>query len=124
MTARQLTRIALHLLLAAFLVIPGIAAPAQGVASELQAAASAAMADGMADADMPCDQMGRDSAEQAPCDCCTPHACDFSACLGTGCLPELPRLVAAIPPVVAPVYGRQPPAPAVVIETPFRPPIA
>lgn len=123
MRLNRLTRIALHLLLAAFLVVPGIAASAQAVAGAVQAAASAATAD-MAEAGRPCDLMGHSSAEQPPCDCCVPQACDFSACLGTGCLPELPRLVAAIPPVAVAAPWRQSPVPTGVTETPFRPPIA
>ena len=156
-------RVALHLLLALCLVIPGIAAPAQAVADGLHAAAAARMAEAMrgamddamdADAlpasmdmampvaaadmsmsDMPCGEMhmpdatpkSSESPSASPSkahDCCAPHACDLSACLGTGCLPELPRLAASIPPAATLVPWRQPRLPAGVIDTPLRPPIA
>ena len=138
-------RVALHLLLALCLVVPGIAAPAQGVADALQAVA-AAQADAMdgsttadpmpasvdtpdmAAHDMPCGDMHMADASSQPAstsgDCCSPHACDLSACLGTGCLPELPRLAASVPPAATPIPWRQPRLPAGVIDTPLRPPIA
>jgi hypothetical protein len=135
-------RVALHLLLALCLVIPGIAAPAQAVSDELHAAAAAQMADEMSDSmdmgmaamdmsaqGMPCGDMHMADApsKQAPeksGDCCAPHTCDLSACLGTGCLPELPRLAPSVPPAATPIPWRQPRLPAGVIETPLRPPIA
>jgi hypothetical protein len=140
-------RVALHLLLALCLVIPGIAAPAQGVADELHAVAAAqaddamdaAMADGampasmdmpseMAAHGMPCGEMHMADAPSKPAsksgDCCTPHTCDLSACLGTGCLPELPRLAASVPPTATLIPWRQPRLPAGVVDTPLRPPIA
>lgn len=162
-------RVALHLLLALCLVIPGIAAPAQAVADELHAAAAARMAeamrgsmdDAMDAGAMPADMMSMDMPmpataadvsmrdmpmEDMPCgamhmsdatppkspsssparsgDCCAPHSCDLSACLGTGCLPELPRIAASVPPVATLIPWRQPRLPAGVVDTPLRPPIA
>ena len=150
-------RVALHLLLALCLVIPGIAAPAQAVADELHAASAARMAGAMGasskhasmdDAmaagamtpaamdmpmsmsmqDMPCGEMHLPDAtpksRSGSGDCCTPHTCDLSACLGTGCLPELPRLAGSVPPAATPIPWRQPRLPAGVVDTPLRPPIA
>ena len=133
-------RIALHLLLALCLVVPGIAAPAQAVADELHAAAAARMSDAMSDSmdmaamdvsmqGMPCGEMHMaDAPSKATSDksgdCCAPHSCDLSACLGTGCLPELPRLAASVPPAATLVPWRQPRLPAGVVDTPLRPPIA
>jgi hypothetical protein len=158
-------RVALHLLLALCLVIPGIAAPAQAVADELHAVAASRMADAtrdsmdhamsdakampasmdmsmpMAAADMsmqgmPCGEMHMsDATPKSPSesssaspskarDCCAPHSCDLSACLGTGCLPELPRIAANVPPTATLIPWRQPRLPAGVIDTPLRPPIA
>jgi hypothetical protein len=114
----------MHLLLVAFLAIPAVAAPARAVSDAMQTAAVAAMADTMVHADGPCDTMRASSEGQQPCDCCASHTCDISACLGTGCLPELPRLIANIPNVAVVAMWRQPPVPTGTIETPFRPPIA
>ena len=121
MTWRPPYRVVLHLLLVAFLAIPGIAAPARAVFDAM--AVAAGTADAM-DHNAPCDPMRSPSAGQPPCDCCDSHTCDFSACLGTGCLPELTRLVASIPPAIVTPPWRRPPVPGGMIETPFRPPIA
>jgi hypothetical protein len=59
-----------------------------------------------------------------PCDCCTPASCDLSACLGTACLPTLPRIVAAVPPGVLHVRWSAPAPPSRVLDRPLRPPIA
>ena len=125
MTPRPFAHIALQLLLAVFLVIPGIAAPAQAIADEFEAAAAASMAVAMAGQQMPCDEKGTPTSadDAAPCDCCTAHACDLSACLGTACLPDLPRLAANVPPATKPGPWRQQPLPLGVIDTPLRPPI-
>ncbi|WP_345476019.1 hypothetical protein [Lysobacter panacisoli] len=112
----------MHLLLVAFLAIPAVAAPAQAVAEALQVVATAA-SDAGVQTDGPCDAMPASSDDQQPCDCCVPHTCDISACLGTGCLPELPRVIASIPPVAAAAPWQQPSVPTGTIETPFRPPI-
>jgi hypothetical protein len=124
MTWRRLQRIAMHLLLVAFLAIPAVAAPARAVADAMQAAAASAMSDASVQANVPCDAMRASSDGQQPCDCCVDHTCDISACLGTGCLPELPRLIASIPAVGVAAPWRQRPVPTGTIETPFRPPIA
>lgn len=113
----------MHLLLVAFLAIPAVAAPARAVADAMQAVATAAMAGAVVQADGPCDTMRASSDAQQPCDCCAPHTCDISACLGTGCLPELPRVIASIPAVAVAASLRQPVVPTGSIETPFRPPI-
>lgn len=124
MPLRQTARFVLHLLLVLALAAPGGIAPAQAVADLFPEHAASSMG-GMAFGELPCDQMGA-SAEDTPSqgDCCTPHDCDFSACLGTSCLPELPRIVAGIPLQAAVVPWRQPALPAGVGETPLRPPIA
>ena len=132
----------LHLLLAIALVVPGIAAPMQAVREALAPAPAATamggmdmdMATGMSGDDMagmPCDRkQATDAASALPAthasggDCCTPHACDLSACLGTGCLPALPRIAAFVPPSTPPVPWQQPARPVRLIETPLRPPIA
>lgn len=64
-----MARIALHLLLAAFLVIPAIAAPAWAAADAMQATATAAMADS------PCDAM----APRPPCSLRAIAACRMAA---------------------------------------------
>ena len=127
MSPRLLPRIALHLLLAVSLVIPGVVSQAQTIAYELQAAAATAtMADAIASDQMPCDDMDMlapaDGAE--PDDCCTPQSCDLSACLGTACLPQLPRIAAAPPLGAAPPSWLQSIHPIGVSDTPLRPPIA
>lgn len=139
-------RTVLHLLLAIALVVPGVAAPMQSVRDGLAHAAHAAAPGAMAGMDaamamhipdeamagMPCEHMGEADpappmqpvAARDPGDCCNPHTCDLSACLGTGCLPELPRIAACVPPATPLVPWRQPAQPARLIETPLRPPIA
>ncbi|MDI9239122.1 hypothetical protein QLQ15_09390 [Lysobacter sp. LF1] len=111
----------MHLLLVALIAIPAVAAPARSVTQAMQAAAAAADTSGHADG--PCDQMRPSPGSQQPCDCCASRTCDISACLGTGCLPGLPQLIASVPNVTAAQAWRQPPVPTGAIETPFRPPI-
>jgi hypothetical protein len=125
MSPRQLTRIALHLLLAVSLVIPGIVAPAQAIADGVQAAAAASLMHPTIMEEMPCGDMGMPASteDSAPSDCCTPHTCDLSACLGTACLPELPHLAANVPPAATPLPWQQSSLPPGVIDTPLRPPI-
>ena len=133
-------RTVLHLLLAIALAVPGIAAPMQAVREALAAMPVAMPMEGMEMArampgddmaGMPCDRMGiSDTSSAMPTPrhgdgaCCNPHTCDLSACLGTGCLPELPRIAAFVPASTPPVPWRQPAQPARLIETPLRPPIA
>ena len=125
MRRRSLSRIAMHLLLVVALVIPGIAAPVQAVADGLEAIAAASKADApvMTMGDMPCDDAGMLPPKSKPCDCCTPQACDFSACLGTAFLPELSRVAAVIPPAGVLLPWQAPAYAPGVIETPLRPPI-
>lgn len=118
MPSRTLARITLHLLLVLLLALPAVAAPAQGVQAALQAATAATTEA------MPCDDMGTPAPDSPPCDCCTPLHCDFSACLGVACLPEVQRVVAYIPPARAPSAWRPVVAASRPFETPFRPPIA
>ena len=124
MPLRQSARFVLHLLLVVALAVPGGIAPAQAVADLLPEHAAASVGD-MPFGELPCDQMGASAGDAAPeGDCRTPHDCDFSACLGTSCLPELPRMVAGVPAGASVVPWRQPELPAGVIDTPLRPPIA
>ena len=119
MLRQPLIRLAIHLLLVMSLILPGISAPAGALADELHAlTASAAMAD------MPCDEGQRASDHQAPCDCCPQSKCDLSACLGTGCLFELPRLAAFVPPTAMPLPWDLPAPDSQAVGTLFRPPIA
>lgn len=125
MPSRHLTRIALHLLLAVALVVPGIAAPVQAIAEGLHTIDAALAKNAMAMGDAPCDEADMPGAAPSePCDCCNPQACDFSACLGVACLPQLPRVAAQVPPAAAPLLWQQPVLPPGVADTPLRPPIA
>lgn len=119
MSLHQSSRIALHLLLAVFLVVPGIIAPAQAVADLFHAPVAEASAMGT-----PCEDMAMPASDASPCDCCEPGACDLAACLGTGCLPELHGMVANVPPAAMQLPWWQPHLPSGVADTPLRPPIA
>jgi len=114
-------RVVLHLLLVACLAIPGVAAPARAVAEAM--AVAAATADAPMQSDMPCEEMRSNRAGESPCDCCDVRSCDLSACLGTACLPQLPRLVAHVPPAVAATPWHGPMLRTGMTGTPFRPPI-
>lgn len=123
MSLRRLARLALHWLVIASVVATTLAAPVQAATDTLQSAAAAQMAAAMAD--MPCDDMDTTAAEhEMPCDCCTPASCDLSACLGTACLSELPRLIADIPPAAIRMSWNAPALPSRLIDTPLRPPNA
>ena len=119
MSRHPFARLAIHLLLVVSLVLPGSAAPAQAVADALSTLATSA-------ASMPCDgmQMPAEHQHAPPCDCCEHGKCDISACLGTGCLFALPRLVALIPGVAAPLPWQRPAPDSRTVETPLRPPIS
>lgn len=119
MSRHPLARLAIHLLLIVSLALPGIAAPAQAVADALSDLRTSETA-------MPCDGMQAPSEHQpaAPCDCCEHGKCDISACLGTGCLFALPRVVALIPTVAASLPWQHPAPDSRTIEPPQRPPIA
>ncbi|WP_460728934.1 hypothetical protein [Lysobacter rhizosphaerae] len=123
MSMRHLARLALHWLLVISMITTALVVPAQAATDTLQSAAAARMAAAMAD--MPCDDMGAaKAAHKMPCDCCTPASCDLSACMGTACLPELPRLVMGIPAAAIQVPWDAPAPPSRLIDTPLRPPIA
>jgi hypothetical protein len=123
MSMRHLARLALHWLLVISMITTTLVVPAQAATDTLQSAAAARMAAAMAD--MPCDDMGATKiAHKMPCDCCTPASCDLSACMGTACLPELPRLAMGIPATTIQVPWDAPAPPSRLIDTPLRPPIA
>lgn len=125
MAPRRFARIVLHLLLAWFLAIPGIVAPALAVADGLRVASAVASMDAMAEAGVPCDELTAPIANPAPpCDCCDSHECSLSACLGTGCLPVLPQVAAQVPSPAMPAPWRQSPVAAGLIDPLLRPPIA
>ena len=105
------------------MVATTVTAPAQATGEALQEHTAAQLAAAMAD--MPCDEDDPQAAgHEMPCDCCTPASCDLSACLGTACLPELPRFVAAIPPAAIPLPWATPAPATRLVDTPLRPPIA
>jgi hypothetical protein len=122
MRLRRLLRAALHLLLIAGLVLPGIAAPAQGATQALATAASG----GKAMTHAPCDGMQdpMQDAAHGRLPAGAQHGCDLSACLGSGCLPSLPHVAAFIPEAGSLVAWDQPMSPSRHLETPLRPPIA
>ena len=123
MTFRPLARQALHWLVIITLIATSFAAPVQAMDSALHPAAAMPAAAAMADT--PCGEgMRAADSRDPPCDCCTPASCDLSACLGTACLLEFPRLAAAIPLHMAPASWNVPGRPTQPIATPFRPPIA
>jgi hypothetical protein len=124
MLSRKARRIALHLLLALALVLPGIAAPAQAIAS-LQAVAAAATTPHATGDGMPCGDMPTPAAHHHSMpDGCVTHDCSLAACIGTACLPELPRLVAQVAVAATPTPWRQPMHPRRLIDPILRPPIA
>lgn len=120
MSWRRRSREFLYLLLAVLLVIPGVIAPMQGVAGELDRLA--AVSD--IHAASPCDMHGAAAMGEMPCDCCTPHGCDLAACLGISCLPELPAITAGLVRAGEPVQWKALPVPTIAIDTPLRPPKA
>lgn len=124
MLPRSLLRLALHWLVIISMVATTMVLPAQTATDALQAAEASRMAAAMAD--MPCgDDMDASAMKhEMPCDCCTPASCDLSACLGTACLPTLPRIAAAIPPGLVHAQWNAPAPPSAVLDTPLRPPIA
>lgn len=122
----RIARLTLHCFLIIAMVAATVAVPAQAASDTIEAAAAAKMAAAMAD--MPCaGDMAKShgsASHGAPCDCCDPVSCDLSACLGTACLPELPRVVAAVPGLALVVPWQASASPSPVIDTPLRPPIA
>ena len=123
MPSRKPRRIALHLLLALALVLPGIAAPAQAIAS-LQAVAAASVTTHATSDGMPCGDMPTPASSHGQPDGCLTHDCSLAACIGTACLPELPRLVAQVAVAATPTPWRQPMHPRRLIDPILRPPIA
>ena len=122
MSFRSLSRLALHWLVIITMIATTLVAPMQAADEVLREAATAQMA---AMSDMPCDdEMDRGASHGLPCDCCTPASCDLSACLGTACLLELPRVAAAIPFHTIHATWNAPARPTRLIDTPLRPPIA
>lgn len=125
---RPFRRAALYFLLAVSLVLPGIAAPAQAVAEAVAPATAASAKDESVTHHDPCDGMGMPASDAKhpplPEGGCAQHGCDLAACLGSACLPELPRIAAFVPPASAPLVLEQPLPPSRVVETPLRPPIA
>lgn len=119
---RHFTRLALHWLVVIAMVATTVVAPAQAAGEALQEQAAAQIAATMAA--MPCNDEATQTVHEMPCDCCTPASCDLSACLGTACLPELPRFVAAIPPAATPLPWATPAPLTRFVDTPLRPPIA
>lgn len=126
MSFRSLSRLALHWLLIITMIVTTLVAPAQAADEALREAATAPTAPTAATMpDMPCgDEMDMAASHEMPCDCCTPASCDLSACLGTACLPELPRVAAAIPLHAIHAMWNAPARPTRLIDTPLRPPIA
>ena len=119
---RSLLRLSLHWLVIVTMIATTEVVPAQATQA-LQAAEASRMAAAMAD--MPCgEEMDTSAQHEMPCDCCTPASCDLSACLGTVCLPTVPRIVAAIPLDVVHARWDAPAPPSRAAETPLRPPIA
>ena len=117
MASRRCLRVVFHLLLAAGLVLPGIAAPAEAVVHALAATSAGTTMTRSA-----CDGM------QMPDETPVPHGarsgCDLSACLGAGCLPTLPHVPAFVPEADSLIAWDQPVQPSRPIEAPLRPPIA
>jgi len=122
----RLARLVLHYLLMISMITATLAVPAQTASDTIEAAAAAKMAAAMAD--MPCaDDVAMPhgkASHDMPCDCCNPVSCDLSACLGTACLPELPRVVATVPHATSMIPWQAPASTSHVIDTPLRPPIA
>ena len=124
MSLRRLARSVLHWLVIASMITTTLGAPVHAATDALQGAVAAQLVVAVADRP-PCDGMDVPAADgEMPCGCCTPAACDLSACLGTACLADLPCLVADIPaeairlPWDAPAPGYR------LIDTPLRPPNA
>ena len=123
MLFRSFSRLAMHCVLIITMIATSLVAPAQAANEALNEAATTHMAAAMPD--VPCgDEMEMAASHEMPCDCCTPASCDLSACLGTACLLELPRVTAAIPLHTIHATWNAPARPTRLIDTPLRPPIA
>jgi len=124
MSPHRPARIALKLLLAVMLVVTGVVAPVQAIADAFASMPAPASTQAATAQKMPCESMDRSEQGGPPCPCCAQHSCDLSNCLGTACLPELPRMAAARPLTTAPIAWRQSHVPVGVADAPLRPPIA
>src|SRR6476661_5850718 len=99
MRSRSLLRVFFNLLLAAGLVLPGIAAPAQAAADEIAVMASG----GTAVAHSLCDGMQMPMPDKTPAS--GKHGCDLASCLGAACLPVLSHLGAFVPKAGSLIVG-------------------
>lgn len=136
MSPRRLARIASHLLLAATMVMAGIAAPMQALVEVFATAAETQQAVAEATpamSGMPCDDMQMMAADMgtsaatpdaASGDACARLHCSLEACLGTACLPEFPRIAVQATLADAPAAWMPVPRLARLLDTPLRPPIA
>lgn len=120
MSTRRILRVAIHLFLAAGLVLPGIAASVEGVRHALATTAPGTTAMTQS----ACDGMPMPDKAPARMPQGAQHGCDLSACLGAGCLPTLPHVVAFVPDADSLIAWDQPLRPSRVFDTPLRPPIA
>lgn len=114
------TRRAACFLLAIALIVPVGVRPARAVVTiSVDAAAVALMHDSTPKSHC-------DHAQHPPCKrgCCPRATCDLSACIATAMLPRIASLPGAMPPVpfAFPWHSKVPPA--LLIDTPLRPPIA
>lgn len=89
MALRALAHSALHLLLAFALAATVTAMPARAFAGEFQSMEMPSPEAGMPCGDMGADVDAGDAAGVPGADCDLEH-CDWSACLGTACLPASP----------------------------------
>ena len=118
----RLARIVLHALLIVAAATTAVVVPAQDEGNVLRAVAESGMAASMAG--MPCGDEPPAATHEMPCDCCDPVTCDLSACLGTACLPELPRVAAGVATATSTARRQTPAPPSHQPDTPLRPPIA
>jgi hypothetical protein len=117
---RPAARVVLYLLLAASLVLPGIAMPARAATQAWQAVvASTAVAGHPGMATTP--QTPHRHCQQG---CCPQQACDVGACIATACLPRLASLATVKLVVPFTFSWRSITPPTRLVETPLRPPIA
>lgn len=119
MPLRNLTRVALHLILIMSMGLAGFVAP---TAAAQEAIAS--MPGAAAPMDMPCADM--QPAQQAPGRDPAPKGhCSLAACLGAAaCIPEMPRVSAQVPVSADFDAADVPFVPSGILDTPLRPPIA
>lgn len=114
-------RVALHLLLMASLVLPGIAMPARAAAQVWQSAAAPTAMAGHGGMDMAQPTTPHKHCKEG---CCPQQTCDLSACIATGCLPRFASLPTVKLVVPFTFSWRSITPPVRLFETPLRPPIA